>query len=276
VRQALFLLGVMLAAFAVLSEAARPTREQLPWRGVDVVLCLDVSRSMLARDVAPARLVRAQREIRLLAEHTGGERLGLVVFAGEARRVVPLTQDGASLAALADLADPWSVRRGGTDLGAALDVARQVLAAGTGSRGAIVLLTDGEDLGGGGRRAAARCRKAGLTVDAVGLGSPRGSKIAVQGPGGPGFLQDPQGRDVVSKLDLQGLEALTDAGGGRTVRAGDRPGALRRLVEDHILPSARASYEASVGAGGTPWRAALVLALLLWCVEMAWVDRRRA
>lgn len=204
-RVRLAIAGLFLALVAVLGPAWGAAAGDV--EGADVVVCLDVSRSMLARDVLPDRLSRAKREILELAGRAKGDRLGLVVFAGEARATVPLTDDMASFAELLDLADPTSVRRGGTDLGAALETALEVL---KGREGSVLLVTDGEDLGGRGLAAARLLKERGVKVHCVGLGTELGSKITTEG----GFLRDRSGEDVVSAMDAAGLRAIADATGG--------------------------------------------------------------
>jgi Ca-activated chloride channel family protein len=245
--------------------------------GLDLVVCLDVSRSMLARDVPPSRLLRARQELLALARRARGDRLALVAFAGEARLVVPLTQDLDSFAELAVQADPLSVRKGGTDLGAALDAALQAFPAGSRGPEAVVLVTDGEDLAGGGRRAAGRCRERGVPVHCVGFGSPLGSKIALAGDEGESYLKDRAGREVVSALDAPGLRAIAAATGGEVVDGGARPLSLVELYERHVLPRARRTTGAGPGRERqNRYQWPLLAALLLWLVELGLGDRRLA
>jgi Ca-activated chloride channel family protein len=204
-RFALVAAGLFLALVAILGPAWGAALSDV--QGGDIVVCLDVSRSMLARDVLPDRLSRAKAEIRALSRKTAGDRLGLVVFAGEARAMVPLTEDMTSFAEILDLADPTSVGRGGTDLGAALETALDVL---QGREGSVLLFTDGEDLGKRGLAAARLLRERGVAVHCVGLGTELGSKITTEG----GFLRDRFGEDVVSAMDAAGLRAIAEATGG--------------------------------------------------------------
>ncbi len=204
-RFALVTAGVLLGLVAILGPAWGAAEGDV--QGADLVVCLDVSRSMLARDVTPDRLTRAKAEIKALAAGAKGDRLSLVVFAGEARAIVPLTEDMASFAELVNLADPTSVGRGGTDLGAALEAALEVL---QGRPGGVILVTDGEDLGGRGLAAAKSLGERGNAVHCVGLGTELGSKITTES----GFLRDRSGEDVVSALDAAGLRAIADATGG--------------------------------------------------------------
>jgi Ca-activated chloride channel family protein len=178
---------------------------------------------MLARDVAPDRLSRAKGEIRALAEGAKGDRLGLVVFAGEARAMVPLTEDMTSFLELLDLADPTSVARGGTDLGAALEAALDVL---QGRRGTVLLFTDGEDLGGRGLLAARLLAERGVEVSCIGLGTELGSKITTGG----GFVRDRSGEEVVSALDARGLRAIAEATGGTFLASAPTISVTRRAT----------------------------------------------
>jgi Ca-activated chloride channel family protein len=295
-RRLLFSAALGLALLAALRPSwGEATEGRSP--GADVVVCLDVSRSMLARDGGDGgktngpfvdRLTRARGEIRALAERARGDRLALVVFAGEALVRAPLTEDAAAVAELADASDVDSVARGGTDLGAALDAGLGVLSAPapSGDRSAaILLLTDGEDLAGRGADAARRCRERGVVVHCLGLGDPRGSKIAVPIepasersplPRGESFLRDRAGSDVVSALDVLGLEAIARAGGGRFVDARDGGRSAVALYEEQIAPTARRSRERGALDGReNRFQWPLVAAIALWLLDLAFTDRRR-
>jgi Ca-activated chloride channel family protein len=214
-------------------RAGAPTAERAPVPS-DTVVCLDVSRSMLAGDTAPTRLVYAQRCIEQLVQQSPGERFALVVFAGEARVRAPSTADGSALVELLATSGPDDVALGGTDLGAALDAAGRVLAGvrsqNSGALGGrnVLLATDGEDHGGAGLAAAQRLFADGVRVGVLGLGSERGAKIPIDD--GTRFLTDASGVEVVSRLDAAGLEALARAGGGE-FRAAAGSGDAQELVQ---------------------------------------------
>lgn len=264
-RASLFAAGTLLGLVALLDPAWGEAGEAPEPRGADVVLCLDVSRSMLARDEDPSRLDRAKREIADLAREARGDRLALVAFAGEARLLVPLTGDIDTLVELARGADPLSVAKGGTDLGAALDTARAALDAAGGDRGTIVILTDGEDLGGRGLRAAQTCGRRGIAVHCVGFGTARGSRIAVEGARGEEYQRDRAGREVLSAADPAALRAIASAAGGESA-----VGSLADLYRRRILPESRRA----LGVADRPARphrfqwpllAAFALWILSWC-----------
>jgi len=213
-------------------------------RGVDIVVCLDVSRSMLARDQAPTRLAAAQEAIADLARRAGGDRLALVLFAGDAVLSVPLTTDVQSFVQLVDAAGPLSVEAGGTDLGAALETAVSALDGASGEHEVIVVVTDGEDVAERGLRVAGRCAARGIAVHCVGYGSRLGSKIAVAGEGGAeSFVRDSAGNAVVSVLDEAGLLRIADATGGVFRAALEHEAPLASVYEDQIVPMARKAFE---------------------------------
>ena len=269
------------ALFFGLLAALRPEwgeeQRTVEQRGVDVVLCLDVSRSMLARDLKPSRLAAAKQELRRASEHLRTDRLALVLFAGEARLAVPLTQDRASFLELAELADPLSVRLGGTNLGAALECALEALAGRSGDHETIVLLTDGEDLDGRGLEVAERCRQRNITVHCLGLGSALGSKIPVDDGRGESYLRDRDGQEVVSALDPRSLQRVARATGGEFLSATGRPEALSSLFEKNVFPMAQRTYESErrpEPVNRFQWP--LFVAFVLWLYELASTDRRRS
>ncbi len=269
--------GLLLAGGAAALQpawgAGLPRPDEDP---ADIMICLDVSRSMLARDLAPDRLRRARQEIQSLAARARGDRLGLVVFAGEARLLIPLTTDMESFAQLLELAEPDVLPRGGTDLGAAISAAIRALGSADGEHEAIVLLTDGEDLAAAGAAAAAQAQARGIAIHCVGFGSARGSKIAVERDGGESFLRDGAGREVVSALDAAGLRAIADATGGLYLEAGAAPGALAQLQRERLDPltgRARSAGAAALPAARFPLL--LLCAFALGILELGWSERAR-
>jgi len=257
--------------------------------GVDVVLALDVSRSMLARDLPPSRLARAKREIESLADRARGDRLGLVAFAGDARLVVPLTSDLDTFRGLVEVVDPTSVRLGGTDLARAIDASVAALREANGGggggdedpsrHGVIVLLTDGEDLEGHGLEAAKRAAAQGFRIHCIGFGSTRGSKIAVEerGGGGETFLRGPEGSEVVSAMDAESLRRIAAETGGEFLSADAVPLPLLEIYDKRIVPMAKKTFEAQTRrAKKHRFQWPLLAAVPLWLVALALTDRSRA
>jgi Ca-activated chloride channel family protein len=259
--------ALLCAVVALASPRAGEAQERAPLPS-DTVVCLDVSRSMLAGDTAPTRLAHAKRCIAELAQRRPGERFALVLFAGEALVRAPVTVDASALLEMLEASGPDDIAFGGTDLGAALARAGDVLAAAIGESSGhnVLLVTDGEDHGGAGAAAAADLARAGVRVGVLGLGSERGAKIAIDG--GARFLTDASGVEVVSRLDAAGLTRLAEAGDG-AFRAAASGGDALELVElfdelarerlAQLPPEERASQRAPVQ--GWFVGAALVLVL---------------
>ncbi|MBD3163214.1 MAG: VWA domain-containing protein, partial [Candidatus Latescibacteria bacterium] len=219
-------------------------------------------------------LERARAEIRELARRAEGDRLGLVAFAGEARLSVPLTRDRESFATLASRAGILTVPGGGTDLGAALGTALVALAGRSEGPEAVFLITDGEDLAGRGREAAAACRARGIPVYCLGLGTELGAKIPDDS--GEGFVRDGSGRDVVSRLDPAFLEKIADATGGEYSEAGTSAGALVKMYEENVLPAALRSLRAEERRRReNRYQWPLLAAILLWTLDLGFSERRR-
>ncbi len=264
--------------FALLALAqpmwGRVTRSVLA-SGADILVCLDVSRSMLAADVLPNRLERARSEIQALCERARGDRVGLVAFAGEARLDVPLTHDLDALSQLVPECGVRSVRRGGTDLASALTTALESLEHREGDAASIVLITDGEDLEAKALRAASACAERGIVVHCIGMGSTRGSKIAITTAEGPTFLKDRQGRDVVTTMDPTSLRAIATATGGDFVDGNRRAQPLLDLYERRILPQAREATAIDARKQReNRFQWPLLCAVLLWLFEFGMRDRR--
>lgn len=251
----------------------------------DLCLCLDVSRSMLAKDLQPTRLAFAESAIVELGQRLRGDRVALVEFAGEARLRVPLTRDVASMLEIVRGVDPSDVALGGTDLARAIDTGVLALAAANKSapdsqlQGALLLVTDGEDPTGAGRAAAERARSRGLTVHCVGIGSPLGSKITVTGSDGrETFLRDRNGNDVLTRLDAASLRALATAGGGIYVDAQSTASPLVAAYERGVLPTLRAratQSEVESAERADHFQLPLSIAVLLAFLDLLLPQRRR-
>lgn len=263
--------AALLVGLAVLEPA---TPGDVGEAGGDVVLCVDVSWSMAARDVTPSRLGLAQQAIARFAAATSDTRAALVAYAGEPLLQAPLTADLGAVATLAGELAPGAHGRAGTDPGAAIDRAVELLQRG-GRAGAVVVLSDGEDFAGGALAAARRAQLAGYPVHALGLGTAAGGKIVVDVGAGEAFLQDGNGVDIVTRGESAALAAWAEAGNGRSSPLADADG-LRALHDGVLAPAAR---EAAVRAGRLQpvplWRWPLFAALALWMLAACAQERRR-
>jgi len=208
-------LRLAVLAFLILA-AARPQwgakERPLVREGSDLIVCLDVSTSMLARDIAPSRLERAREQIKALIRNLRGDRVGLVVFAGESFVQCPLTLDYALASHLLDSVGPDTVSVQGTRIGGAIDTARQAFErSGTGSK-AIILVTDGEDQGSNPIEAAERAAKEDILIMTIGIGTPGGAPIRLAAGA---YKEAREGRKVTSRLDIETLRKIALISGGK-------------------------------------------------------------
>ncbi len=208
------------AVLGIALALARPrwgdAREKVERRGVDVVFLLDSSLSMAAPDVSPSRLFVAKTMIRRMSQEMPGDRVALVQTEGEGLMLAPLTLDGAVLDLLLDTVEPGSLPRPGTELAAGIDAALRLFGPQRQKHRALVILSDGEDHGGGLDAAIAKLKDNGVVAFAVGIGTPGGAPIPL---GDGNFKHDPQGEVVITRLHEENLEPLARATGGAYLRA---------------------------------------------------------
>jgi Ca-activated chloride channel family protein len=197
---------------------------EVPHRGRDVIIAVDVSRSMLAQDIPPSRLDRAKLFAEDLVSELGGDRIGLVAFAGSAFLQAPLTLDHGAVLTAVDELDTAVIPKGGTNLDAAISTADEAFGKAEGFSRAIVIVSDGEELSADGVAAARNASRQGVRIFTVGVGSPEGSEI----PDGIGeFIRDPDTSKVVtSKLDEARMKEIAEATGGFYTRLDDGAAAL--------------------------------------------------
>ena len=228
--------SLLLGALALLVIAA--ARPQLGFdslevkrRGLDLIIGIDTSKSMLATDVEPNRLTRAKLAAQDLIGLSQGDRLGLIAFAGRAFLQAPLTIDyGAVLAAVQEL-DTEAVPRGGTNLAEAIQLALDAFGKGEGSDRALVLLTDGEELEADAVATARKAAAAGVKIFTLGIGSAEGSLLPL--PGG-GFVRDRAGQMVRSRLDEPRLREIAATTGGTYLHLNGGPEIITGLHRDGI------------------------------------------
>lgn len=216
------LVALSLAALVVALAGVRYgiLEEEVRARGVDVLVALDVSDSMLARDVESdaglTRLTRAKREILDLIGRLDGDRIGLVLFAGEAVLQLPLTLDYEAASLFVREVEPELVSTKGTAIAKAIDTSLLAFEAGVAEGRAIILITDGEDTEGDVTAAAEKAKEAGVRVFSIGVGRADGAPIPL--PGG-GFRKDKRGDTILSKLDEAQLATIASTTGGDMVRS---------------------------------------------------------
>lgn len=211
--------GLILAVACLIVALARPqwgfTWEEVKQRGLDIVVAIDTSKSMLAEDIAPNRLARAKLAALDLMQQARSDRLGLVAFAGSAFLQCPLTIDDSAFRQSVDALDVNAMSRGGTALAEAIDTAMTAFKEQDNYK-VIVFLTDGEDHDSGALEAATKAAQSGVQIFTIGIGTPEGELLRVKQPNGTtDFVRDEQGNVIKSHLNeslLQQLAGATEKG----------------------------------------------------------------
>lgn len=272
-----FILFTTAIALLVLA-AARPQfgsklREEKA-EGIEMMLVVDVSNSMLAEDFAPNRLERTKYAINKLFEGMRQDRVGLVVFAGEPKVQLPITSDYRMAKAFARRIDPSLVSVQGTAVGRALEQALLSFSSGTTEEGAqsrvIVLITDGENHEGDAIEVAKRAAEQGVRIYTIGIGTPEGAPIRIDGD----FIRDEQGKMVVSKLNEEMLTEIANLTGGLYVRS-----TLQSIGLDEIVKEIEALEKQELSTlrfeeFDEQYRLPLVAAMVLLIIELLLLDRR--
>ena len=195
--------------------------------GVEIMIALDVSNSMLAEDYSPDRLDRAKLAISRLVDKLRDDRIGLIVFAGSSFVQLPITTDYVSAKMFLNSISTESVPIQGTAIGDAINTAIRSFSAQSDKSRAVIVITDGENHEDDPEAAAKQAYDIGIRVYTIGVGSPEGEPIPMDG----GLLKDKDGNIVVTKLDEDSLRKIAEAGGGVYVKAGNSEFGLNPIVD---------------------------------------------
>ena len=242
--------------------------------GIDLIVALDTSRSMLATDVKPNRLERAKLAIMDLVPLLQGDRIGLVAFAGTAFLECPLTLDYAAFEQSLRAVEVGIIPRGGTALARALDTSMDAFEARQGKYEAIILITDGENNEGDVKEAAKRAAELGIKMFTVGIGTAEGELLSL---GKDGFVKDRNGQVVKSRLDEDTLKNIALTTGGAYVQGLGPSLGLDQVFRDHIAKMERREVASTLERRYEErFQIPLALALLLLIAETLIAERRPA
>jgi len=217
--------------------------ETVEKESIELVIAIDVSNSMLARDVSPDRLTRAKQILSRLIDVRRNDKVALIVFAGEAYVQMPLTSDTQSAKIFLNTIDPTLVPVQGTAIGQAINLGMSSFSSDEEISKAMVIITDGEDHEGNAAGAAAEAAKAGVMINVLGIGSPDGSPVPVNEYDN-NFMEDNEGNVVVSRLNEQKSREIAQSGKGLYIRADNTNTAMRAL--DDQLDALKTSKSTSL------------------------------
>lgn len=268
--------GMFLLVFALAGPRVGSREVTVKRRGIDLMIAIDTSLSMEARDIPPSRLVKAKREVSAFLDRLEGDRIGIVAFAGDAFLQCPLTLDFGAARMFLEVLDTNSVSRPGTNLAAAIRTALAGFPEAQDKYKAIVLVTDGEDHSGAALKAAEEAARRGIRVYTIGVGAERGEPIPLGTEnGGGGYKKDEEGEIVMTALDVETLERIALTTGGEFHRATTGELELNRIYESlgeleerEIASRAFTQYE-------DRFQVPLALALLLLLIDFVLPERAR-
>ena len=269
-----WLVFAAIGLFAVL--LARPQfgskLETVKRQGVEVMIALDITNSMLAQDVQPSRLEKAKRLVAQLVDKMENDKVGMIVFAGDAFTQLPITNDYISAKMFLESINPSLISKQGTAIGAAINLATRSFTPQEGVGRAVIVITDGENHEGGAVEAAKAAAEKGIQVSVLGVGMPDGAPIPVEGTND--FRRDRDGNVVVTRLNEQMCQEIAQAGDGIYVRV-DNSNAAQKAIAQEINKMAKADVETQVYTEfNEQFQAVAWIILLLLLAEMLILERK--
>ena len=269
-----WLVFAAIGLFAVL--LARPQfgskLETVKRQGVEVMIALDISNSMLAQDVQPSRLEKAKRLVAQLVDKMENDKVGMIVFAGDAFTQLPITSDYISAKMFLESINPSLISKQGTAIGAAINLATRSFTPQEGVGRAVIVITDGENHEGGAVEAAKAAAEKGIQVSVLGVGMPDGAPIPVEGTND--FRRDRDGNVVVTRLNEQMCQEIAQAGDGIYVRV-DNSNAAQKVIAQEINKMAKADVETQdYTEFNEQFQAVAWIILLLLLAEMLILERK--
>ena len=275
VKLVLFSLAWIFLSAALARPQLGARLENVKRSGVEIIVALDVSNSMLAEDIQPNRLERAKQAISKMVDRMDEDRIGMIVFAGDAFVQVPVTSDYLSVKMFLSTLGPDMVPVQGTAIGKAIELATRSFTPGDGKSKALVIITDGENHEEDPVTAAKQAHEEGITIHTIGIGKPQGAPIPLTNNMGQRvFLKDRQGHTVITRLDEKTLNDIAVAGGGIYVRASNTSLGLSRIY-DKIKGMDQQEMEAKVYSEYNEiFQYPLGLALLLLVIEWMVLEKK--
>ena len=240
--------------------------------GIETIIAMDISNSMMAEDITPSRLDRSKMMVENLVDHFTNDKIGLIVFAGDAFVQLPITSDYVSAKMFLSSIDPSMMATQGTDIARAIDMATHSFTQEEGIGKAIIVITDGEDHEGGALEAAKAAKDAGMRVYVLGVGSTKGSPIPIPGTGD--YMKDNTGNTVMSALNEEMCRQVAQAGGGAYIHVENNSAAQDQLDNELDKLAKKETTSTVYSEFDEQFQAVAILALLLLILEICIFDRR--
>lgn len=240
--------------------------------GIETIIAMDISNSMRAEDIVPSRLDRSKMMVENLVDHFSNDKIGLIVFAGDAFVQLPITSDHVSAKMFLSSIDPSMIATQGTDLARAIDMATHSFTQEEGIGKAIVVITDGEDHEGGAVESAKAAKDNGMRVYVLGVGSVNGAPVPIPGTGD--YMKDQAGNTVMSALNEDMCKQVAQAGGGAYIHVENNSAAQDQLDNELDKLAKKETTATMYSEFDEQFQAFGVLALLLLILEICIFDRK--
>lgn len=266
------------ALTSVILALARPQfgsrLEEVKKQGVEVIIALDVSNSMLAEDIQPDRLTRAKQALTRLIDNLENDKIGLIVFAGDAYTQIPVTTDYISAKMFLSAIGPDLVPKQGTAIGSAIELGMRSFTPGEDKSKAMIIITDGENHEDDPVAAASEAAKAGIVIHTIGIGSTEGVPVAINSGGRKDFLKDNEGNTVITRIDEEILKKIAISASGNYVRASNTNIGLDEIFSE-IRKMKKQELESTMYTEyNDQFRIFAVLALIFLFTEFLIMDRK--
>ena len=267
------LLGALALLIVMLARPQMGTKISHEKRvGIETIIAMDISNSMLAEDVVPSRLDRSKMMVENLVDHFSNDKIGLIVFAGDAFVQLPITSDYVSAKMFLSSIDPSMMATQGTDIARAIEMATHSFTQEEGIGKAIIVITDGENHEGGAVEAAEAAKDLGMRVYVLGVGSANGAPIPITGTGD--YMKDRTGNTVMSALNEDMCKQVAQAGGGAYIHVENNSAAQQQLDNELDKLAKKETSTAVYSEFDEQFQAVGILAILLLILEICILDRR--
>lgn len=276
-RAGLVFAAFLLAIFSLAMPQWGFHWQEIKHKGLDIVIAVDTSKSMLAEDVKPNRINRAKLAIRDFIKNLAGDRIGLVAFAGSAFTQCPLTVDYNGFLLSLDALNTEIIPKGGTSLAEAVREANKVYRGGMKKYKVLIIITDGEDHLGDPVKAAEEAKQEGIKIFCIGIGTTEGELIPVTDETGKtSFLKDREGNVVKSRLDEATLQKIALTTGGSYVRSGSAEFGLKLIYEQKLSSMEKRQFQSKMAKQYEErFQIFLFVVFLLLLAEIFISDRKR-
>ena len=272
IKSGLILICISLFSFLLARPQFGSKLENIKRKGVEIMIAVDISNSMLATDLQPSRIEKAKRLVARLVDKLENDKVGMIVFAGDAFTQLPITSDYISAKMFLESINPSLINKQGTAIGAAINLASRSFTPQEGVGKAIIIITDGENHEGGVTNAVKEAVDKGIQVHVLGVGSANGAPIPLDGTND--FRRDSEGNVIVTRLNEEMCKEIAKAGNGVYVRV-DNTNSAEKTINDEIAKMAKIAINSKIYTEfDEQFQAIAWIILFLLFTEMMILDKK--